>query len=165
MKNIIVGSLTAFVVALMIFVMMDDAVYQGGEHAKVIHNFGTKKDLNVKTVAIQEKSDREKENDELRSLQEKAGSMKKFKTSLEYKQKCSSCHGVTGSGYQSGRKLMGPKLFGQSEAELYKKLSDFKAGRAENLVMKGLLIKNSDADLRRLAKEISEFKARATATK
>ncbi len=164
-KNIIVGSLTALILALMVFTMMDDAVYQGGAHAKVIHDFGDKKDISAKAIVIQEKSDREKENDELRALQEKAGSTKKFKTSLEYKQKCSSCHGVTGTGYQNGRKMMGPKLFGQSESELYKKLSDFKAGRTENLVMKGLLIKNTDADLKRLAKEISEFKTRAATVK
>ncbi len=165
MKNIIVGSLTALILGLMVFIMMDDAVYQGGEHAKVIHDFGDKQNISVKTVVVQDKSDREKENDELKALQEKAGSTKKFKTSLEYKRKCSSCHGVTGSGYQNGRKMMGPKLFGQSEAELYKKLSDFKAGRTENLVMKGLLIKNTDKDLKRLAKEISEFKVRAAAAK
>jgi len=161
-KNIIVGVLTAFILSLMVFTAMDDAVYQGGEHARVIDNFGD--EPNAKSVAVVEsveKSDREKENDELKALQNKAGSNKQFKVSLEYKQKCSSCHGIDGSGYQNGRKLMGAAVFGQSEEELYKKLSDFKAGRRENIVMKGLLINNTDADLKRLAKEISEFKTRS----
>ena len=161
MKNIIVGSLSALILGLMVFTAMDDPVFQGGEHAKVIKDFGDRTDGNVAAIEPEEKSDREKENDELKALQEKAGNNKKFKTSLEYKQKCSSCHGVNGSGYQNGRKMMGPAVYGQSEAELYKKLADFKAGRKENIIMKGLLIKNTDADLRRLAKEISEFKSRA----
>ncbi len=161
MKNIIVGSLTALIIGLMIFTAMDDAVYQGGEHAKVIKNFGDREMNVASSSTIEEKTDSQKDNEELQMLREKAGSMKKFNTSLEYKQKCSSCHGVNGTGYQSGRKMMGPPVFGQSEAMLYKKLQDFKSGRTENLVMKGLLIKNSDEDLRRLAKEISEFKARA----
>lgn len=165
MKNIIVAGVTALIIGLMIFTAMDDPVFQGGEQAKVIKDFGDSTDTNVAAIAIAEKSDREKESDELQALQEKAGSNKKFTISLEYKQKCSSCHGVTGSGYQNGRKMMGPKVFGQSEAELYQKLADFKAGRKENIVMKGLLIKNTDEDLRRLAKEISEFKARAAAVK
>ena len=66
---------------------------------------------------------------------------------------------------QNGRKMMGPKLFGQSEAKLYKDLSDFKAGRKENMIMKGLLIHLSEDDLKRFAKEISEFASRAAAAK
>lgn len=164
MKNLIVGSLTALIIGIMIFIAMDDAVFQGGQHAKVIEDFGDT--VKVATVATpQEKSDRDKENDKIRALQDKAGSNKKFDTSLEYKQKCASCHGVTGSGYQNGRKMMGPPVFGQSEAKLYKSLADFKAGRIENLVMKGLLINNTDEDLKRLAKEISEFADRAKAAK
>jgi cytochrome c553 len=59
--------------------------------------------------------------------------------------------------------MMGPKLFGQSEEEIYKKISDFKLGRKENVVMKGLLIPMSDDDLKSFAKEIGEFPARAKA--
>ena len=58
---------------------------------------------------------------------------------------------------------MGPKLFGQSADIIYKKLDDFKAGRVENMIMKGLLIKLNKDDLRRLANEIGEFPARAEA--
>jgi cytochrome c553 len=110
-----------------------------------------------------EKSDEQKEQDKLKALREKAGNIGAFKVSDAYKSKCSSCHGVNGSGYQNGRKMMGPKLFGQSEEEIYQKLSDFKAGRKENVVMKGLLIPMSDEDLRSFAKEIGEFPARAKA--
>jgi len=40
-----------------------------------------------------------------------------------------------------------------------------KAGRKENMIMKGLLIKLTEEDLRRLADEIGEFPARAEAQK
>jgi len=165
MKNIIVGSLTALVLILMVFTMMDDPVYQGGEHAKVIKDFGTNTNTNVAAITPENKSDRDKEMDEIKALREKAGNIGGFKVSDEYKSKCSSCHGVDASGMQNGRKMMGPKLFGQTEAVLYQKLSDFKAGRKENMIMKGLLIHLSEDDLKRLAKEIGEFPARAAAVK
>jgi len=92
---------------------------------------------------------------------DKAGNAGAFKVSNEYKSKCSSCHGANGSGFQNGKPMMGPKIFGQTEEELYKSLSDFKAGRKENMVMKGLLIHLEDEDLRRFAKEIGEFPQRA----
>lgn len=165
MKNIIVGSLTALIIGLMIFTAMDDAVYQGGEHAKVIKDFGDSTSNAAVVATPKEKTDRDKEHDKINALREKAGNMSTFKVSDEYKSKCSSCHGVDGSGMQNGRKMMGPKLFGQSEAKLYKDLSDFKAGRKENMIMKGLLIHLSEDDLKRFAKEISEFASRAATAK
>jgi cytochrome c553 len=61
--------------------------------------------------------------------------------------------------------MMGPKLFGQSAEKLYKDLIDFKAGRKENIIMKGLLIKLSEEDLQMFADEIGEFPAKAEAIK
>ena len=61
--------------------------------------------------------------------------------------------------------MMGPKLFGQSEATIYKDLVDFKAGRKENIIMKGLLMSLDEPDFKELAKEIGEFPARAKALK
>ena len=163
MKNIIVGVITLVVVGLMVFTAMDDPVYHGGEHAKVIEDFGDSMGQAAAVAEPEEKSDREKEDEALSALRDKAGNAGAFKVSNEYKSKCSSCHGVNGSGFQNGRKMMGPKIFGQSEEKLYKDLSDFKAGRKENMIMKGLLIKLNDDDLKRFAKEIAEFPARAKA--
>ena len=42
-------------------------------------------------------------------------------------------------------------------------LVDFKAGRKENLIMKGLLINLEDEDLKNFAKEIAGFKAKQEA--
>jgi cytochrome c553 len=164
MKNIIVGILTLVIVGLMVLTFMNGRAYHGGEHGKVIKDFGDSMS-NAATTKIEEKSDRAKEEDKLNALREKAGNAGAFEVSQAYKSKCSSCHGVNGSGMQNGKKLMGPKLFGQSADKLYKDLTDFKAGRKENMIMKGLLIKLSEDDLRVLADEIGEFPARAEEAK
>jgi len=162
-KNIIVGVLTLGVVALMVMTFMGGGAYQGGEHAKVIEDFGDRMTQNAVVAAPDEKSDREKENDALSALRDKAGNVGAFQVSQAYKSKCASCHGVNGSGEQNGKKLMGPKLFGQETEKLYTDLVDFKAGRKENMIMKGLLINLSKEDLRDFADEIGEFPARAKA--
>jgi len=165
MKNIIVGFFTVLILGLMAFTASNGGAYNGGEQGKVIADIGNREAASSQNTAPKEKSDREKEDEALNALREKAGNVGGFKVSDEYKSKCSSCHGVNGSGMQYGKKLMGPKLFGQSEANIYKKLSDFKSGRKENMIMKGLLIKLNDDDLKRFAKEIGEFSARAEALK
>ena len=162
MKNIIVGVLTLIIFAIAIWVASLGGAYNGGEHGKVIADIGNRV-ANAKSTKIEEKDDRAKENDELTALRNKAGSISAFDVSDDYDRKCSSCHGINGSGFQNGKKMMGPKLFGQSADELFKKLSDFKAGRKENVVMKGLLIPLSEDDLRVLADEIGDFPARAKA--
>jgi len=165
MKNIIVGLLTVGVLGLMVMTFMAGGAYQGGEHAKVIEDFGDGATSQQAAVIAtpEEKSDREKENEALSALREKAGNVGAFQVSQAYKSKCASCHGVNGSGEQNGKKLMGPKLFGQDAEKLYTDLVDFKAGRKENMIMKGLLINLSKEDLRVFADEIGEFPARAKA--
>jgi cytochrome c553 len=164
MKNIVVGILTLIVIALMVLTFMGGGAYHGGEHGKIIKDFGDKMS-NAESTKVTEKDDREKEADKLKALREKAGNIGAFEVSPAYKRKCSSCHGVNGSGMQNGRKLMGPKLFGQSSDDIFQKLVDFKAGRKENIIMKGLLIKLSEEDLQMFADEIGEFQARAEAIK
>jgi cytochrome c553 len=164
MKNIVVGILTLGIVGLMVITFMGGPAYHGGEHGKVIENFGDKVSAN-KTAAVQEKDDRQKEMDKLSALRDKAGSAGAFKVSNAYKSKCASCHGVNGSGMQNGKAMMGPKLFGQSSEKIFKDLVEFKSGRKENVVMKGLLLSLSEEDLRIFADEIGEFPARAEAQK
>ena len=164
MKNIIVGLLTIVIIGLMGYTFMGGGAYHGGEYGKVIEDFGDTMAA-AKTVAIEEKDDRQKEMDKLSALRDKAGSAGAFKVSREYKSKCASCHGVNGSGYQNGKPMMGPKLIGQTAEKLYKDLVEFKSGRKENVIMKGLLIPLSEEDLKRFADEIGEFPARAEAAK
>ena len=163
MKNIIVGIITLLIVGVAGWVASNGGAYNGGEHGKVIADMGDRS--NAASVQIQDKSDREKEDEKLNALRDKAGNAGAFKVSKAYKSKCASCHGVNGSGFQNGKPMMGPKLFGQSADTIFKDLVEFKAGRKENVVMKGLLLSLSEEDLRVFADEIGEFPARAEAQK
>jgi len=163
MKNGIVGILVLFIFGVAGWVASKGGPYNGGEHGKVIADMGTMTTAVV--VKVEEKDDRAKENDKLKALRDKAGSASAFKVSNAYKRKCASCHGVNGSGFQNGKAMMGPKLFGQSADAIYKHLVEFKSGRKENVVMKGLLIPLQEKDLRKFADEIGEFPARAQAAK
>jgi len=163
MKNAIVGVLVVFILGVAAWVASNGGAYNGGEHGKVIADIGNK--TNAKSAAIQEKDDREKENDALNALRDKAGSASAFEVSQAFKSKCASCHGVNGSGFQNGKPMMGPKLFGQTSEEIFKKLVEFKSGRKENVVMKGLLMHLEEEDLQRFSDEIGEFPARAAAAK
>jgi len=164
MKNIIVGFFTLLTLGLMAWTASQGGAYHGGQHNKIIKDFGDTM-TNAASTTIDEKSDREKEDEALSALRDKAGNAGAFPVSQEYKSKCSSCHGVNGSGFQNGKKMMGPKLIGQSAEKLYTDLVDFKAGRKENMIMKGLLLKLTEEDLKRLSDEIGEFPARAEAQK
>jgi cytochrome c553 len=163
LKNSIVAVLMLVIVAAAGWVASNGGAYNGGEHGKVIANIGNKG--NAKTVAVEEKNDRQKEDDKLHALRDKAGNAGAFEVSQAYKSKCASCHGVNGSGFQNGKPMMGPKLFGQSSDEIFHKLVEFKAGRKENVVMKGLLMHLEEADLKMFADEIGGFPAKAAAAK
>jgi cytochrome c553 len=163
MKNIIAGIFTLLTLGLMAWVASVGGAYNGGEAGKITQDIGNREAVVNADSEPKGKSDREKENEALSALRDKAGNIGGFKVSDEYKSKCSSCHGADGSGMQYGKKLMGPKLFGQTAEALYKKLDDFKSGRKENIVMRGLLIHLSQDDLKRLANEIGEFPARKKA--
>lgn len=165
LRNIIVGFFTLLTLGLMAWTASQGGAYHGGQHNKVIEDFGDTMTNAATVTTVEEKSDREKENEALSALRDKAGNAGAFKVSQEYKSKCASCHGVNGSGFQNGKAMMGPKLIGQSAEKLYTDLVDFKDGRKENMVMRGLLLKLSEEDLKRLADEIGEFPARAEAQK
>jgi len=157
MKNIIVGALTLFIIALMVMTAMRGRAYHGGEAGKVIEDIGNKGQASAQSTAPKAKSDREIETDKLKALRDKAGNIGGFKVSHEYKTKCASCHGMNGEG------IIGPKLIGLSSEKVYQQLKDYKSGRKENLVMKGLLIRLDDAQMKKFADEIGEFEARASA--
>ncbi|PHS57996.1 MAG: hypothetical protein COB17_04670 [Sulfurimonas sp.] len=153
MKNIIVAILTLVVFALMFLTYSKGGAYHGGELGKVID------DIQSSTPVfneLKEKNDK-KELEKLKALRDKAGSIGEVKVSKAYKMKCAACHGADGSGMQNGRKLMGPKLYAQDADKLYKDLIDFKDGRRENVIMKGLLIHLDEKTLRKFADEIGAF--------
>ena len=160
MKNIIAILSTIIVVGLMAYTFSIGQAFQGGEAGNIIEDM---KYLDNKTTQVSTPKESDVEGDKLQALRDKAGNTANFEVSNDYKTKCSSCHGADGSGMQNGKKLMGPKLIGQSEATLYKDLVDFKDGRKENLIMKGLLINLAEEELKQFAQEISQFKARKDA--
>ena len=159
MKRVITIVSTIFVLALMAYTLSNGRAFQGGEAGNIIEDM--KYIDTAKTIETKEEKNEEEER--LKTLRDKAGNSGTFEVSNAYKSKCSSCHGADASGMQNGKKLMGPKLYGQEEAVLYKDLVDFKAGRKENLIMKGLLINLEDEDLKNFAKEIAGFKAKQEA--
>lgn len=163
MKNIIAIISTVIVLGLMGYTFSNGRAFQGGEAGKIIEDIKVSNTNNQNFN--QPKENENIEEDKIRALRNKAGTTASFKVSNAYKSKCASCHGADGSGLQNGKKLMGPGLMGQTEEKLYKDLIDFKAGRKENLIMKGLLINLSEEDLKEYANEIAQFKARKDALK
>lgn len=159
MKNIIVAILTLIIVSLMAITASKGGAYHGGELGKVIKDIKSIEPTVQEVTSpqgTQEQADKE-DKEKLQALRDKAGSIGSVKVSKNYKRACASCHGADGSGMQNGRKLMGPKLYGQSAEKLYKDLVDFKAGRKENLIMKGLLRNFNEKQLKEFADEIGGF--------
>ncbi len=165
MKNIVVLISAIVVLGLMVMTYQKGPAFQGGEAGKVIEDISKQNLAKSGNLAPEQKTDREKEDDKISALRAKAGNMSTFKVSDKYRSRCASCHGADGSGMQNGKKMMGPKIFGHNEEQVYKSLVDFKTGRVENSIMRGLLLNMNDDDFKELAKEISEFKARAEAVK
>ena len=158
MKNILAIIFTIIIVGLMAYTLLNGRAFQGGEAANIIEDMKYIKDTSTQIIANEKPDQTNEDEEKLNAIKDKAGNSSTFEVSNEYKSKCASCHGVDGSGMQNGKKLMGPQLFGQEESIIYKNLVDFKAGRKENLIMKGLLIHLEDEDLKNFAKEIARFK-------
>ena len=163
MKNIIVVFITVLIIGLMGYTASKGRAFQGGEAGNIIEDIKTMSTPQNSNEKPQVKQGKDEDQEKLDALRDKAGNASLFEVSNEYKSKCSSCHGVDGSGMQNGKRLMGPKLIGQEESKIYKDLIDFKTGQKENLIMKGLLIHLEDEDLKRFAKEIAGFKVKQEA--
>ncbi|MGZ5207429.1 MAG: hypothetical protein ACXWB0_00250 [Sulfuricurvum sp.] len=89
--------------------------------------------------------------EEERKIKDLKDENREFEVSNLYILKCAPCHGDGGKG------LIGPPLYGKSEAEIMKKLSDYKEGRVKNSMMAGLLTNSTEDELKTLANEISKF--------
>ena len=152
MKNTIVGIITLFTFVLMAYLASTGTTFQGGEQSKIIKDIKIQKNINqhhsMQTVAKANNSEDEK----LHALQDQAGNANAMGVSLEYKKRCASCHGVNGKG------IIGPDISGKSSEYIYTKLLDYKAGRLENPVMKGLVMNLSKKTLKTLAEEVGNFK-------
>ena len=93
--------------------------------------------------------------DELKKVKELSLSVAKAQNegvSKQYLTSCAPCHCANGKG------VVAPDITHLSKEDLLKKLADYKAGKVQNTLMKGLLTNVSDSDLNSLADEISKFK-------
>lgn len=160
MKNIIAAIATIIVIVLMVSTFMTGPAFQGGEAGNIIEDL---KMFDNKKTSSNMPEEKDIEANKIKSLKDKVGNTSSFPVSNAYKSKCASCHAANGSGEQDGKKLMGPKLIGQSAEKIYKDLVDFKAGRKENYIMKGLLINLEEPELRKFADEIGDFANKAAA--
>lgn len=66
---------------------------------------------------------------------------------------CAACHGPTGQGIPPN-----PKLAGRSEDEMVQALKDYKSGKRNNAVMKGMTATLSDQDMANLAAYYASLK-------
>jgi cytochrome c553 len=66
---------------------------------------------------------------------------------------CAACHGAAGQGVPPN-----PKLAGHSEDELLQALKDYKSGKRNNAVMKGMTAALSDQDMANLAAYYASLK-------
>lgn len=89
--------------------------------------------------------------EEERKIKDLKDENREFEVSNLYILKCAPCHGDGGKG------LIGPPLYGKSESEIMKKLSEYKEGKVKNSMMAGLLTNSTEDELKTLANEISKF--------
>jgi len=66
---------------------------------------------------------------------------------------CAACHGANGQGTAPN-----PALAGKSEAQLIQALKDFKSGKRDNAIMKGMASSLSDQDIENLAAYYASLK-------
>jgi cytochrome c553 len=66
---------------------------------------------------------------------------------------CAACHGANGQGVPPN-----PALAGKSEDQLLQALKDFKSGKRDNAVMKGMTAALTDQDMANLAAYYASLK-------
>jgi cytochrome c553 len=68
---------------------------------------------------------------------------------------CAGCHGANGEGVGPN-----PALAGKSEAMLVQAMNDYKSGKRDNAVMKGMSSALADGDIANLAAYYASLKAK-----
>ena len=66
---------------------------------------------------------------------------------------CGACHGANGQGVPPN-----PALAGQGEDQLLQEMKDYKSGKRDNAIMKGLMGPLSDQDMANLAAYYASLK-------
>ena len=68
---------------------------------------------------------------------------------------CAGCHGANGEGVAPN-----PALAGKSEEQLVQAMKDYKSGKRDNAVMKGMVAALTDGDVANLAAYYASLKAK-----
>ena len=68
---------------------------------------------------------------------------------------CAGCHGANGEGVGAN-----PALAGKGEAQLVQAMKDYKSGKRDNAVMKGMVSPLSDGDMANLGAYYASLKAK-----
>jgi cytochrome c553 len=71
---------------------------------------------------------------------------------------CQACHGPEGLGAVKGMQPVPPRIAGQYEDYLVKVLRDYKSGKRQNPIMKGMVAGLSDQDIDNLAAYYASLK-------
>ena len=145
MRHIIVLVSSIFIIYLMVYTYNIGGAYHGGHAGDIIKN------LSPKEKELSDKKEDENITSQLKILQDKTNNTAKFKVSTLYIQKCASCHGINGHG------IIGRKLFGQSQKEIYIKMQEYKTGKIKNVVMQQILENITDEQVQELSNEIGNF--------
>lgn len=145
MRHIIVLVSSIFIIYLMVYTYNIGGAYHGGHAGDIIKNLSTKE------KELSDKKEDENITSQLKILQDKTNNTAKFKVSTLYIQKCASCHGINGHG------IIGRKLFGQSQKEIYIKMQEYKTGKIKNVVMQQILENITDEQVQELSNEIGNF--------
>lgn len=145
MRHIIVLISSIFIIYLMVYTYNIGGAYHGGHAGDIIENLSTKE------KKVSNKKEDENITSQLKSFQDKINSGIKFKVSTLYIQKCASCHGINGHG------IIGRKLFGQSQKEIYTKMQEYKTGKIKNVIMQQILENITDKQVQELSDEIGNF--------
>ena len=77
----------------------------------------------------------------------------KGRLSKNFITKCSACH----DDYANG--IIGPSLLTKSEDEIFKMINAYKSKEKANVLMRDLVKKMDESEIRKIAKEISDFNA------
>jgi len=111
----------------------------------------------IPSVNTQEMIEKEREAErkeqalKVKALEERAGSLGKFKVSPLYKSNCAPCHGVNGEG------AMGTKLLGLKQDAMVQKLLEYKQQQEEMHI--AVLDHMSKEEIQSVIDEISRFEA------
>lgn len=136
--------LSILIVILMIF-MLANTPSQPTQQSTIEPNQNIKNDEN------NQNSEFEAEFNKIKELKQSISSNNDGVSKL-YLQSCAPCHAQDGSG------IIAPSIIKKSKEEILARLYDYKDGKIENSLMKGLLDNVSDENLTILAEEISKFK-------